>query len=413
MSLYLDSNATTRVHPRVIEAMMPYLTESWHNPSSGYAAARVVREAIETARGQVAALIGAKPSEIVFTGCGTESNNMAIKSLAREIGRTRGKVVVSGIEHSAVLRPVEAMGAVGFEVEKCGVGGEGRLDLDAFRPALDPSRPGFASVMWANNETGVVQPMAEVCEVARAAGWFVHTDAIQAVGKVPVRVDEVPVDFLSLSGHKFHGPKGGGALFIRRGTPFEPMVRGGGEEGGRRGGVENVAAIVGLGKAAALASEALSAGALDRVRGLRDRFEAGLQTGLGGAPDPVWWNGSRGHRTPTVAHLSIAGVRSEDLVRALDEAGIECGGCGLEAARKGRVCHALVAMGCSGDRLLGGVRFSLSVFTNADEIDEAVERVVATVRRLRTGVPRSGAQAGEGAEQVVVGNGVGNEGVSE
>lgn len=413
VSIYLDSSATTRIHPEVLESMLPYLAGQWQSPSGGYRSAAKVREAVEQARGEVAGLIGAAPEEILFTSGGTEANNTALKSLAREVGRTHSKIVVSAVEHRAVARPVGAMGAVGFEVETVGVDAEGRLDPAAVRSAVDGTRPGFASLMWASDETGVLQPLADLAGLVKAAGWYLHSDAVAAVGKVPVRVDEVPVDFLSLSGHKFHGPKGVGALFIRRGTPFEPMVRGGGEEGGRRGGVENVAAIVGLGKAAALAGEALAAGALDRVRGLRDRFEAGLQTGLGGAPDPVWWNGSRGHRTPTVAHLSIAGVRSEDLVRALDEAGIECGGCGLEAARKGRVCHALEAMGCSGDRLLGGVRFSLSVFSNADEIDEAVERVVATVRRLRTGVPRSGAQAGEGTEQVVMGDGVGNEGVSE
>ncbi len=379
MSLYLDSNATTRVHPRVIEAMMPYLTESWHNPSSGYAAARVVREAIETARGQVAALIGAKPSEIVFTGCGTESNNMAIKSLAREIGRTRGKVVVSGIEHSAVLRPVEAMGAVGFEVEKCGVGGEGRLDLDAFRPALDPSRPGFASVMWANNETGVVQPMAEVCEVARAAGWFVHTDAIQAVGKVPVRVDEVPVDFLSISGHKFHAPKGVGALFIREGSPFEPMVRGGGQEGGRRSGTENVPYLVGLGEAAAIMREEMETGGLSRVAALRDR----LERGLGGRLDRVWFNGSREHRTPNVAHVSFDGCTAADLLPALDAAGVQCSAGSACMTGKGRPSHVQKAMGFSDERAFSSLRLSLSILSTEAEVDEAVEVIAAVVGRLR------------------------------
>jgi cysteine desulfurase len=379
MSLYLDSNATTRVHPRVIEAMMPYLTESWHNPSSGYAAARGVREAIETARGQVAALIGAKPSEIVFTGCGTESNNMAIKSLAREIGRTRGKVVVSGIEHSAVLRPVEAMGAVGFEVEKCGVDGEGRLDLDAFRSALDPSRPGFASVMWANNETGVVQPLAEVCEVARAAGWFVHTDAIQAVGKVPVRVDEVTVDFLSISGHKFHAPKGVGALFIREGSPFEPMVRGGGQEGGRRSGTENVPYLVGLGEAAAIMREEIEMGGLSRVAALRDR----LERGLGGRLDRVWFNGSREYRTPNVAHVSFDGCTAADLLPALDAAGVQCSAGSACMTGKGRPSHVQKAMGFSDERAFSSLRLSLSIFSTEAEVDEAVEVIAAVVGRLR------------------------------
>ena len=215
---------------------MPFLTGHWHNPSSNYAAGRDVRNAIEIAREQVAALIGAHPDEIVFTGSGTEANSTVIKSLALEIGRRHSRVVVSAIEHSAVIRPVEAMAAVGFEVKTARVGEDGRLDLDDFASVVVDTCPGFASVMWANNETGVIQPIAEACEIAKKAGWFFHTDAIQAVGKIPVRVDEVAVDYLSISGHKFHAPKGVGALFIRRGSPIEPMIRGGGQESGRRSG---------------------------------------------------------------------------------------------------------------------------------------------------------------------------------
>ncbi len=239
MSIYLDSNATSQVHPRVVDAMMPYLTDSWHNPSSGYSAGRKVKAAVERAREQIASLIGAEPEEIVFTGCGTESNNMAIRHLADEVG-TDGRILVSEIEHSAVLRPTEALAEQGYEVEQIGVDGEGRLDLAALDAAIDSTRPGFVSIMWANNETGVVQPMADICERAKRAGWRVHTDAIQAVGKVPVRVDEVPVDLLSISGHKFHAPKGIGVLFIRSGSDFAPMIRGGGQERGARSGTENV-----------------------------------------------------------------------------------------------------------------------------------------------------------------------------
>lgn len=379
MSLYLDSNATTQVHPAVVEAMMPYFGERWYNPSSGYGASRAVKEAIEMARSQVADLIGAKPAEIVFTGCGTESNNMAIKSLAREIGRTRGKVVVSEIEHSAVLRPVEAMGAVGFEVEKAGVDGEGRLDLGKFRAGIDPSRPGFASVMWANNETGVVQPMTAVCEVAKAAGWWVHTDAIQAVGKVPVRVDEVPVDFLSISGHKFHAPKGVGALFIREGTPFEPMLRGGGQESGRRSGTENVPYLVALGAAAAIMREEAATGGLARVAALRDRLERGLDERL----DRVWFNGSREHRTPNVAHVSFEGCTAADLLPALDAAGVQCSAGSACMTGKGKPSHVQKAMGFSDERAFSSLRLSLSIFSTEAEVDEAVEVIVAVVRRVR------------------------------
>lgn len=379
MSLYLDSNATTQVHPAVVEAMMPYFGERWYNPSSGYGSSRAVKEAIEMARSQVADLIGAKPSEIVFTGCGTESNNMAIKSLAREIGRTRGKVVVSEIEHSAVLRPVEAMGAVGFEVEKAGVDGEGRLDLGKFRAGIDPSRPGFVSVMWANNETGVVQPMTAVCEEAKAAGWWVHTDAIQAVGKVPVRVDEVPVDFLSISGHKFHAPKGVGALFIREGTPFEPMIRGGGQESGRRSGTENVPYLVALGAAAAIMRDEARNGGLSRVAALRDRLERGLGERL----DRVLFNGSSEHRTPNVAHVSFDGCTAADLLPALDAAGLQCSAGSACMTGKGKPSHVQKAMGFSDERAFSSLRLSLSIFSTEAEVDEAVEVIVAVVRRVR------------------------------
>ncbi len=379
VKIYLDSNATTQVHPRVIEAMMPYFSDRWHNPSSGYGAGREVRQAIEIAREQVASLIGAKPGEIVFTGCGTESNSTVIKSLAREIGRKHSKVVCSSIEHSAVLRPVEAMAAVGFEVETVGVHEDGRVDLAQFGAAIDPGCPGFASVMWANNETGVIQPMSELCRLAKETGWFVHTDAIQAVGKIPVRVDEVPVDFLSLSGHKFHAPKGVGALFIREGSPFEPMIRGGGQESGRRSGTENVPYIVGLGVAAAIMQEEMAGGGLKRVASLRDRLETGLSERL----DRVQCNGSREHRTGNVTHLSFGGCAATELLPALDAVGVECSAGSACMTGKGKPSHVQKAMGFSDEHAFSSLRLSLSIFTTEVEIDEAVERIVEVVERLR------------------------------
>jgi cysteine desulfurase len=384
VAVYLDSNATTRIHPSVIEAMLPFLTEHWQNPSGSYRSARVVREAVEQARGDVATLIGARPEEIVFTAGGTEANNSALKALSREVGRTHSKIAVSAIEHSAVLRPVEAMAAVGFEVERVGVDEDSRLDLAAFHESIDDSRPGFASVMWANNETGVVQPLSEVCRIAKQAGWFVHTDAVAAVGKVPVRVDEVPVDYLSLSGHKFHAPKGVGALFIRGGSPFEPMVRGGGQESGRRGGTENVASIVGLGAAARLVGAALADGTVDRVAGLRDRFEASLLREFGEGPDAVRCNGARAPRTANVAHMSFPRCLASDLLAALDEAGVECSkGSACMAGKQGSVSHVQRAMGFDDERASSSLRFSLSLFTTEAEIDEAVGTIVAVVKRMR------------------------------
>ena len=383
MAIYLDSNATTKVHPRVVEAMMPFLTGHWHNPSSNYAAGRDVRNAIEIAREQVAALIGAHPDEIVFTGSGTEANSTVIKSLAREIGRRHSRVVVSAIEHSAVIRPVEAMAAVGFEVKTARVGEDGRLDLDDFASVVVDTCPGFASVMWANNETGVIQPIAEACEIAKKAGWFFHTDAIQAVGKIPVRVDEVAVDYLSISGHKFHAPKGVGALFIRLGSPIEPMIRGGGQESGRRSGTENVPYLVGLGAAAALMREEISGGGMARVTRLRDRLEGGLLTGLGEGPDRVTCNGSREHRTGNVAHLSFAGCTAAELLPALDAFGVECSAGSACMAGKSQPSHVQKAMGFSDERAFSSLRLSLSIFTTEEEVDEAVGKIIKVVKRLR------------------------------
>jgi len=381
--IYLDSSATTRLHPGVLEAMMPYLSGQWHSPAGAYRSSARVRDAVEQARSEVADLIGAAPGELLFTSGGTEASNTALKSLAREVGRTHSKIVISGVEHRAVSRPVAAMGAVGFEVDRAAAATDGRLEIEAFSAAVDRARPGFASVMWASDETGVIQPLSDVASVVKEAGWFLHSDAVAAAGKVSVRVDEVLVDFLSLSAHKFHGPQGVGALFIRKGTPFEPMIRGSGEEGGRRGGAENVAAIVGFGAAATLARQALKNRSYDRIEALRDRFEEGLRSGLGVGPDAVQWNGSRRHRLPTVSNLSIAGCRAADLIPALDEAGVECGGCGAASLAKESADHPLRAMGLDEDRIRSAVRFSLSLLTTEEEIDEAVRRVVATVSRLR------------------------------
>jgi cysteine desulfurase len=376
-AIYLDSNATSKVHPRVVEAMMPYLTDQWHNPSSGYRAGQEVKAAVERAREQVASLIGAEPSEIVFTGCGTESNNMAIKSLARVIGRKHSRVVVSEIEHSAVLRPTKAMEAVGFDVKRVGVDGDCRLRLDQFAETVADDRPGFASIMWANNETGVVQPIEEAVEIANAVGWHFHTDAIQAVGKVPVRVDDVPVDFLSISGHKFHAPKGVGALFIRDGSPFEPMIRGGGQEAGRRSGTESVPFIIGLGEAASIMQSEIENGGLDRVSELRDR----LQAGLGQQLNRVRCNTQSCYATPNVAHLAFEGCVASEMLPKLDAAGLQCSAGSACMTGKAGPSHVQKAMGFSDERAYSSLRLSLSIFTTEEEIDRAVE-IIAEIARL-------------------------------
>lgn len=377
--IYLDNHATTQVHPEVVEAMLPFLGPQFHNPSSGYRAGKVVKKAIAEARGEVADLIGAKEEEVVFTGCGTESNNMVLKSLARIYGRKTSTVVTGAIEHSAVLRPVQAMEDVGFAVKRCGVDAQGRLDLAEFREACENAETGFASVMWANNETGVIQPLAEVCEVAREHGIAFHSDAIQAVGKTPVNVREIPVDFLSISGHKFHAPKGIGALYLREGVRFEPLIRGGGQEAGRRSGTENVPYIVGLGKAASLARAVLEKDGHAGIAANRDHLEARLSAEVNG----VVLNGSREHRVPTCAHVSFEGCEGAGLLILLDESGVQVSTGSACMTGKQQPSHVQKAMGISDEQAKSSLRISFSTFTSREETDEAVERIKMAVKKVR------------------------------
>ena len=380
--IYLDANATTPMAPEVLEAMLPWLAGNFANPSGSYRAARQAREAIEIARARVAESIGARPEEIVFTGGGTESNNAALKWLARWVGRKSGRVVSSTIEHSAVLRVVENFAQVGYALDLCGVDGGGRLDLDAFRAACDRAREGggFASLMWVNNETGVIQPVAEACEIARACGLAFHTDAIQAAGKVPIDVGAVPVDFLSLSAHKFHGPKGVGALYIREGCRFEPLLRGGGQERDRRSGTENVAGIVAMGKAAELARIALHrdpSGA--EIAAVRDRFQQIVVDGLRG----VEVNGDLAHRVAGNCHLSFEGCEAAGLLVLLDEAGVACSAGSACMTGKQQPSHVQKAMGFSDAKARSSLRFGFSRMSTMDEAVAAAEKVVKAVEKLR------------------------------
>ena len=390
--IYLDNHATTAVHPEVVEAMMPFLTEHFHNPSSGYRASRIVKNTIAEARGQVAELIGAKEEEVIFTGCGTESNNMVLKSLARIYGRKTSRVITGEIEHSAVLRPCQAMEDVGFEVHRCGVDSEGRLRLDEFREACEGAETGFSSIMWANNETGVIQPVGEACEIAKENGIAFHTDAIQAVGKTTVDVREVPVDFLSISGHKFHAPKGIGALYLREGIRFEPLIRGGGQEFGHRSGTENVAYIAGLGKAAALMKTALEKDQHAKIAANRDHLEKRLCEEIEG----VTLNGSREHRVPTCAHISFEECEGAGLLILLDEAGVQVSTGSACMTGKQQPSHVQKAMGISDEQAKSSLRISFSSFTTREDTDEAVERIKMAVKKLRQ------VQGGSGVGPVVV-----------
>ena len=339
-----------------------------------------MRKALEVAHEQVAELIHAKPTEIVFTGCGTESNNAVLSFLA---SRSQGdqKIITSAIEHSAILRHAEYLSdRHHLRVEKVGVNSDGRLCLDGFTKAIAGGDAAMASVMWANNETGVIQPIAEACQIAREAGVAFHTDAIQAVGKTVVNVREVPVDYLSISGHKFHAPKGVGAMYIREGLKFEPMLYGGGQEGGRRSGTENVAGIVALGKAAELMKQRLDDDGHAGVAALRDHMEQRLLSEL----EHIQINGAHDHRTANTSHISFDLCEAAGLLILLDEYGVQCSAGSACMTGKQQPSHVQTAMGISASQAKSSLRISLSIFTTQEDVDAAVEALKKAASKLRS-----------------------------
>ncbi len=377
--IYLDSNATTQVHPEVLEAMLPYLSEQCFNPSSGYRAGKAVKKAIEHARQQVASLIGAEVEEIVFTGCGTESNNASLFSLAKSVGKGK-RIVTSQIEHSSILRTCEHFEKENYKVERVGVDASGRLDLEAWKEAVELDDVGFATLMWANNETGVIQPIEEAAKLANAAGIPFHSDAIQAIGKTPVDVSKVDMDFLTISGHKFHAPKGIGALYVRKGVSFEPLLYGGGQEAGRRSGTENVASIIGMGKAAKMMQQRLDADEHAGVGELRDHFENRLIAEI----DGVTVNGSKEFRTKNTAHLAFDSCEAAGLLILLDEYGMACSAGSACMTGKQKPSHVQTAMGINAKQAKSSLRISFSILTTKEETDAAVEMVKKAVRKLRS-----------------------------
>lgn len=356
--------------PEVVEAMLPWLYDSHANPSGTYASARRARQAIDHAREQVAGWLGADADEIVFTAGGTESVNTAIHSLDRLVGQ--GAALVSAIEHSAVLRAAENLDR---QVKYAPVGADGALDLEKFAALL----PGAAmvSVMAANNETGVIQPLPIVCGLARERGIPVHSDAVQAAGKMDVDVRRLGVDLLSISAHKFHGPKGMGALYARRGIRFTPLMLGGLQENGRRAGTENTAGIVGMGAAAAAMKRL--AGERNRLARMRDSFESAVLAAL---PDVVV-NGDLSQRLPNTSNLSFPGCEALALVPMLDEAGIECSAASACLAGRIRPSHVQLAMGMTDARGRGSLRFSFSTLNPDADAETAARIVIDTVRKLR------------------------------
>jgi len=378
--VYLDHNATTPLDPRVLAAMLPILNEGFGNPSSLHWFGQRARAAVEEARAQVASLIGAAPAEVVFTASGTEADNLALRGVAARAHEPRRKLVVTAIEHHAVLNTVRALAEEGFRVETVRVDAQGRVDLDDLRARVD-DRTALLSIMLANNETGVVQPVAEAARFARERGALVHCDAVQAAGKVEVDVRALDVDLLTLSAHKIYGPKGVGLLYVRRGTPMQPLVRGGAQERNRRAGTENVAGIVGFGAAALLARESLEADGA-RLRALRDRFEAELLSIPGAAR-----NGAE-PRVPNTTNVSFAGTEAEGLLMALDLVGVAvstgaaCAAGGIEPS------HVLRAMSLPPERVQASLRFSLGRSTTEAQLTRAAEGVRTAVERQRATATR-------------------------
>ena len=375
--IYLDNNATTQLDPAVREEMLPFLTSYYGNPSSGYRFGMQVRSALDLARERVAALLGCAPGEIVFTSCGTEASNTAISS-ALQLSPERQHVVTTAVEHSATLRFCEQLASRGTQVTFVGVDAEGNVDLGAFEAAIRPETA-IVSVMWANNETGVLFPVEKMAEIARRKRVLFHVDAVQAAGKVPIDAAKLPLNFVSVSAHKMHGPKGVGALYINRRTAFRPMLLGGGQEDGRRGGTENVASIVGFGKAAELAIGGIQE-QQTRVRSMRDRFEGSLLHDVAGAVI----NAAGAERLPNTSSISFPGIEADAALLLLDQQRICCSA--GSACRTGSLeaSHVLRAMKLSEERMRGTLRFSLGRFNTEAEIDRAIAIVARAVAKLRS-----------------------------
>ena len=378
--IYLDYNATTPIDPAVREAMLPYLDAHFGNPSSTHGYGKEAHAAVETARHQLAGLLGAQPEEIVFTGGGSEASNHAIKGVV--LKKPRGwfgrwgrdaHVITSAVEHPATLQPCEFLKTLGCSVTVLPVDRYGMVDPDAVRRAITP-RTKLVSLMHSNNEVGTLNPIREVAAVAHERGVLVHTDAAQSVGKLAVRVDELGVDLLTVAGHKLYAPKGVGALYVRRGVELANLIHGAGHEGGRRAGTENVPYIVGLGKAAEVAGASLPT-ATDRLRALRDRLHAALTRGLGGR---LILNGPPDQRLPNTLNVNFVGRVGAELLQKVPGIAASTG----SACHEGKVSQSpvLCAMRVPPDVGQGAVRLSVGRFTTEDEVDRAAEMLIAAGR---------------------------------
>ena len=375
-TIYLDNNATTAVAPEVLAAMLPYLGELYGNPSSMHSFGGQVGEAVDTARERIAALLGAGPDEIIFTSCGSESDNTAIWS-ALQTQPEKRHLITTRVEHPAVLNVVQYWERQGYHVTLLGVDGKGRLDLDEYAAALSDDTA-LVSIMFANNEVGDIYPIQAMAEMAKERGILFHTDAVQAVGKTPIDLRHLPVDMLSLSGHKIHAPKGIGVLYVRKGVRFRPFLRGGHQERGRRAGTENVPYIVGLGMAAQLSSAHMQEARVNEAR-LRDKLENGL---LERIPDCMV-NGDVENRLPNTSNIAFKNVEGEAILLMLDRLGI-CASSG-SACTSGSLepSHVLRAMGVPFNYAHGSVRLSLSRYTTEEDVDYVIENFPGVIETLR------------------------------
>ena len=374
--IYVDNNATTQVAPEVLEEMLPYFNEYYGNPSSMHTFGGMVERKIVEARERLAGLLGASPDEIIFTSCGTESDSTAIRAAILS-NPNKKHILTSRVEHPAVKNLFEYLSKNGYRATFVPVDRKGRLDLDYLYKHLSEDTA-IVSLMWANNESGVIFPIEEIGSVLKEKGIVFHTDAVQTVGKIPINLKNVDVDMLSLSGHKLHGPKGVGALYVRKGTKYSPFLIGGHQEKGRRGGTENVASIVGLGKASELAAENLMNKSI-KVKRLRDKLETELISRIPNA----MINGDKEHRLPNTTSIAFEYVEGESILLLMDEFGI-CASSG-SACTSGSLepSHVLRAMGVPFTAAHGSIRFSLSIYNTEEEMDVIIEKLPPIIERLR------------------------------
>jgi cysteine desulfurase len=379
--IYLDYAATTPVDPAVLEAMMPYFHDNFGNPSAIYAYGEIARNAVAEARAKVARLIGAKDEEIIFTSGGTEADNFALKGTAYSLQKKGNHIITSSIEHHAVFESLKFLSKNAFKITTLPVDNYGQVNPDDVKKAIT-DKTILISIMHANNEIGTIQPIAEIGKIAKESGVYFHTDAVQTAGHIPVNVNEMGVDMLSLSGHKLYGPKGIGVLYVRKGTKLTPFMHGGGQEKGRRSGTENVPGIVGLGKAAELAGTALIEEA-NRITVLRDK----LVTGITSKVDHIHLNGHPVNRLPNNVNISVNFVEGESMCLNLDMVGIyastgsACSSSSLEAS------HVLIAIGLDYVQAHGTLRFSLGKWTTAEEIDRVLEVLPPIITKFRAMSP--------------------------